>query len=395
MSADVLIVGGGIGGAVLAELLGRTGRKVVVLEKSTERPQWTRPEILWPPTVKLLFSLRRREDWEREAMLPLQGFTVFNGQRFVSVVSRQTFDDAQVQPWSTDPNLTRELLLTSPSFELRRGVEVTDVLKEKGRVIGARARKIGSVESFDVLATWTVGDDGRDSVVRRACGVETKMRTIPVEAFCFKFDWPAIFPTGCACGFPNFKGGRCGILAWGGPPLPNEKGAGIIGVFGTKFNACQSPEQAWAEVRAIHPVIDEVVGSRKFPQDFGHIQNFRWGHAPRYGMPGALVMGDAAHPVSPAGGQGANMSVADAAVLAELLANDSADLLEQYERRRRPANTRSLRPTRVLSFVFSLPAWCRPTSAFFKVVAPFANHAVIKRRGLRFVSTAFQERLQH
>jgi len=42
------------------------------------------------------------------------------------------------------------------------------------------------------------------------------------------------------------------------------------------------------------------------------------GHAPRYGAAGAVVMGDAAHPVSPAGGQGANMSIADARALAEL-----------------------------------------------------------------------------
>src|SRR5437588_10566348 len=110
MTADFLVVGGGIGGAILAELLGRAGRKVVVLERSTERPQWTRPEGLWPATVERLFSLRPREEWEAEAMLPLQGVQVFDGQRFVLAISRQAFDDAQVQLWSTDPNLTRELL---------------------------------------------------------------------------------------------------------------------------------------------------------------------------------------------------------------------------------------------------------------------------------------------
>jgi 2-polyprenyl-6-methoxyphenol hydroxylase-like FAD-dependent oxidoreductase len=44
-----------------------------------------------------------------------------------------------------------------------------------------------------------------------------------------------------------------------------------------------------------------------------------WGHAKKYGIAGAMLMGDAAHPVSPAGGQGANMSVADATAMAELL----------------------------------------------------------------------------
>lgn len=391
MTADLVIVGGGIGGAVLAELLGRAGRKVVVLEKATGPPPWTRPEILWPATVERLFSLHPRAAWEREAMLPLQGVTLFNGQRFVTALSRQTFDDAQVQPWSTDPNLTRALLLNSDSFELRRGVEVTELLKDAGRVVGLRARKVGGTETFDVLANWTIGDDGRDSIVRAACGLELTTRSIPVEVSCFKFVWPALFPPGCVCGFPNFKKSRCGILAWGGLPLPNGQGAGIIGVFSKEFNACRSEEEFWAELRAIHPVIDEVTGGRRFPADFGHIHSFRWGHARRYGVPGAVLMGDAAHPVSPAGGQGANMSIADAGVLAELLSKGSADVIEQYERRRRPANARSMRPTRALSFIFNLPSWCRPRPSFFKRVAPLAIHGAVKRRGLRWVSRAFQE----
>ncbi len=45
MSHDNLIVGGGIGGAVLANLLARGGKRVVVLEKNLVPPPIARPEM--------------------------------------------------------------------------------------------------------------------------------------------------------------------------------------------------------------------------------------------------------------------------------------------------------------------------------------------------------------
>ena len=390
MTADILIVGGGIGGAVLAELLGRGGKRAVVLEKSTERPAWTRPEILWPHTVQFLFTLLPRETWEREAMLPVRGIEFFNGERFVTGLTPETIAAAQVQPWSTDPNATRELLLALPSFELRRGVEVTEVLKDQGRVVGVRAREIASREEFEVRAPWTVGDDGGNSAVRRACGIEMPLRLFPMEFFCFKFDWPAGFPHATLRVFPNARHARSGIFALGGAPIPKGKGAGMVVVHGRDFAANPAVSESWAAFRATHPVIGELVGSRKFPEDFAHVRR-PCGHARRYGAPGALLMGDAAHSVSPAGGQGANMSIADARVLAELLLNNSPQVLEEYERRRRPANERSMRPTLGAAAILGLPSWCRPMWLLSTLGGVARKHPSLARRALRFMSTAFME----
>ena len=73
-----------------------------------------------------------------------------------------------------------------------------------------------------------------------------------------------------------------------------------------------------------------------------------FGHADTYVADHVALIGDAAHPVTPAGGQGANMSVADAMVLADvadeaLKKNDcSKKQLARYEEIRKPANSRSL-----------------------------------------------------
>jgi len=142
MQADVVIAGGGIGGAMLAELLGRGGKRVIVLERSVAPPNWLRPEILWPATAEVLFSLAPQKVWEQSATLPLHEICVHDGRKFVPLVTPQVLAAAQVQPWFTNPNKTREQLLRLGGFELRRGVEVTEVIKETERIVGVRARAI-------------------------------------------------------------------------------------------------------------------------------------------------------------------------------------------------------------------------------------------------------------
>ena len=103
-------------------------------------------------------------------------------------------------------------------------------------------------------------------------------------------------------------------------------------------------------------------------------------------------MGDAAHPVSPAGGQGANMSIADARALAEIAVTNPSQLLGEYELRRRKANERSLRFTRGAAWLLGLPAWVLPISSVISVVRWVGQHPSVLAPIIRYVSTAFQDR---
>jgi len=391
MKADVVIAGGGIGGAVLAEMLGRGGKRVVVLERSTASPNWLRPEILWPATVEVLFSLAPRQVWEQTAMLPLQEIRVHDGEKFVPLVTRKVMDAAHVQPWFTNPNETRELLLRLGGFELRRGVEVTEVLKEGERIVGVRSRDLATKQETEIFAPWTVGDDGVHSAVRKACGIDMPTRLFAVEFHCTAMPWPDHLPEGVVHLWPNWRNAGSGIRLFGAGSLPGGKAVGLAIVNGGRFDANPDQEASWRRLCEMDPDLARLGANVDFPKGFMRIKR-PWGHAAHYGAPGAAIMGDAAHSVSPAGGQGANMSVADAVVLAELLLSGEPNLIAEYERRRRPASERSLTPTRFAHRALALPGWMIPNVSRRSLLRWLSRHPATAQRALRSVSTLFQER---
>jgi 2-polyprenyl-6-methoxyphenol hydroxylase-like FAD-dependent oxidoreductase len=391
---DFVIVGGGIGGAVLAEQLGRAGKNVLVLEKRAGPPDWVWPELLWPATTDVLFSLMPKATWEQEAMLAVRGIEFHDGRRVVPFITPELLHEAQVQPWFTHPHRTRELLLRLRSFELRRGVEVRSVLKEKDRIVGVRTHEVATGDEREILGRWTVGDDGVHSAVRKACGIRFETRMFPVDFLCFGFDWPSSLASATARVWLNTKGVASGIVGLVMFPVPNEKGIGLVPVRSKIFDANPEVEESWSRFCSIDAVVHDVMRERKFPQGLFRIRR-PWGHAPHYGTEGAILIGDAAHPVSPAGGQGANMSVADACVLAELALRDEPNLLAEYERRRRPANARSMAPTRIAAWVFELPDWCSPTWIVVSLVAGLGwlgRHRRLLRPAIRSGATAFLEK---
>jgi len=415
MRYDVLIAGGGIGGGVLAQLLARGGKRVAVLERSVAPPKWLRPEILWPATQEILLSLAPRETWERAAFLPLQGIRIHDGEQFLPLASPEVFAAARVQPMFTNPNATREQLLQFGGFELRRGVEVTQVLSESvpvassrrpettstpdgdckspaRRITGLRTRELATGREEEWLADWTVGDDGVRSLVRETAGIAMPTRLFPVEFLCLALDaWPNALPHATVHLWPNWHRADSGILAFGAGSLPGGIGVGMALIAGKTFDANPRVAESWAEFCGANEAMRTVVGGRKFPEDFFRVAR-PWGHAERYGFPGALLMGDAAHSVSPAGGQGANMSIADAVVLAELLLGNAPDLVATYERRRRPTNERSMTPTRAASHVLDVPDWLVPTAAAKAGLHLLARHPAMFERVLQEVSSLFVER---
>lgn len=119
-------------------------------------------------------------------------------------------------------------------------------------------------------------------------------------------------------------------------------------------------------------------------------------HAARYVQPGLALVGDAAHSVHPLAGQGANLGIADAFVLAESLSRGIAagehpgdlPVLRRYERARRGANAAMLNFTDALNRLFA--ARSAPLAALrvagmtlFNRSGPLRRRAVETALGIR------------
>jgi 2-polyprenyl-6-methoxyphenol hydroxylase-like FAD-dependent oxidoreductase len=351
LSIDFLIVGGGIGGAVLANLLSRHGKRVLVMEKNLAPVPQNRPEILWPATVRVLRSLipsHLEERW----MLLIRAGQVYYKRQMLLHFNNDVFEKAGVHLCSTAN--TRELLLQQANCEVRRGVEVTAVLRSPQRVLGVRTRDTATGAEQEVLAEWTVGDDGVQSVMRRGCGLTMTMRFFPLELLSFAFDWPADVPHDMVRLWINENRLDSGVLLMGTIPLPQGRGAGLLPVWPDRFANERHLQKAIRAFVAHDPQLAAVVQDRTYPHGMQRIR-VGWGRTPHFGVAGAILMGDAAHPVTPAGGQGANASVADALVLADVASERPAQLLSEYTQRRWPATQRSLSISRTASKVFATP----------------------------------------
>ncbi len=369
--AECVVVGGGIGGTVLALALGRAGRQVLILEREIAPPNAPRPEILAGATLDAFAKLGVEQRILREAAVPIAGLELFEagGRHRIFGVTQQDIREANVRPHSTDPAMTRRILLEEAvhtgRVRVERGVEVIGLLREQGCVVGVEACR--KDEPLVCRAALTIGDDGTHSRIRTALDISAPLADFPFDFLGAVVSRLPGQPEQTGQVWLDIHGLRKGIFAGIFLPIPNGKTALVFIMTPQAATEMRqsSAETFYAAAARFSPLCADANLLPRFPEGYGYFRR-PFGHAARYVSDGAALMGDAAHPVTPAGGQGANMSIADAMVLAEVVleclqrGDCSAQQLSRYESVRRPANERSLRfsavPRQVFKWLQFIPA---------------------------------------
>ncbi len=182
MRCDVVIVGAGIGGAVLALSLGSRGWRVVLVERESAPPRIARPEILWGATPHALERYGIADAIRHEASVQLEAIEI-GGEKPWLRITRDDFAAARVDAFSTNPSMTRTIIadaaVATGNVEIHRGVTVDDLLYRDGGVSGVRARRGDA--PLEIEASLVVGDDGGSSVVRTRLGIPIALDIFPIE----------------------------------------------------------------------------------------------------------------------------------------------------------------------------------------------------------------------
>lgn len=327
-------MGGGPAGVMLAFLLARSGVPVTILEKHEDFFRDFRGDTIHPSTLQLMHELGLLDEFLKvphdeltQVSLSLDGHLspIADFTSLPTVCKMIVF-----MPQWDFLDFLADHGRRYPTFDLRMGIEVTDLIEEDGRVVGVKAGE----EEF--RAHLVIGADGRHSIVRDKAGFEVEEFGVPIDVLWTKIP-KAKEMTEQALGY--FGGGNFLVLI-------NRGDYYQTGVLIRKgdFDGIQKAglpafrQRILSTAPFLSGYVDAVDDWSKVRLLTVQIDRLKKWH-----RPGLLCIGDSAHAMSPAGGVGVNLAIQDAVATANMLTAgllsgkiDGSDLQRVQDRRLRP-----------------------------------------------------------
>lgn len=333
---EVAIVGGGPVGLLLAALLGARGIRVLVIERSTERPRHSKAIGITPPSLRILARLGLDEAFLRHGV-PIRDCHVHGESGYLGCASFRDIPDANrfilSLPQQENLRLLEEKVATLPSITLLRGTELRSITQSANSATISLSNTGGSETTVEV--GWVVGCDGSRSKVRDLL----RMRTNGAHYRCHFVMGDFVDRTDLRSEAHLYFTADGAVESF---PLPDGQRRWIVQ---TRTHLDETEPSFISDLvqrrTGINLPVDDQLNQSAFTP--------RWMQCEQYHDGRVILCGDAAHLMSPIGGQGMNTGWADAEFAAEMLqgilleGDDPAPWLKAYDRCRRKASTTSIR----------------------------------------------------
>lgn len=332
---EILIVGAGPTGMALSIALHQAGVDHLLLDRLSEGQNTSRAAVIHAQTLDSLAVLGVSEQLVARG-LKVGNFTIRDRDAALVRLRFDALPSGHPYLLMLPQDMTEKVLaarIAALGGAIHRGVTATRVEQDG---TGARVTVNGPNGEQVISARYVVGADGMHSLVRQASGIGFEGGAYE-DSFVLadvRLEWPlghdevSLF----------FSPAGLVVIA----PLPD----GSYRFVATMDNA---PEQlSKADIQAVldargpqasKATVLDVIWSSRFRLHHRLARSYRSGRL--------ILMGDAAHVHSPAGGQGMNTGLIDAVVLGEILAgivsgNRPEIALDLYESLRRPAAAKVL-----------------------------------------------------
>jgi len=311
-----IIVGAGPAGAGLAHLLAHRGVDVTLVERQSDFAREFRGEILMPSGLEALEQIGVAGLLDSVPCHRAETFALFlNRVPLISGALDPDFFRGRPPLAVSQPALLEAMVGDADKrggLRFLRGVSVKELHREGDRIVGIRARGVDG--EIDLRGDLVVGTDGRASIVRRRGGFEALETDLPMDIVWCK--------VACPDDFDGVRGylGRGHLLVayrtWDG-----SLQIGWVILKGTFGELRRRGIERWVDEMADHVEPELGAHLRACTTEIRHpfLLDTVSDRVERWASPGCLVLGDAAHTMSPVGGQGLNIALRDAVVAANHL----------------------------------------------------------------------------